>query len=60
MPQTDRSTPSRYTSRSDRFTPVDRSSVSTSHQNFPVRKEKEPDKFDGRTVEWKDFIVHFE
>ena len=60
MPQTDRSTPRRHTSRSDRFTPVDRSFVSTSHQNFPVRKEKEPDKFDGRTVEWKDFIVHFE
>ena len=26
----------------------------------PVRREKEPDKFDGRTVEWKDFLVHFE
>ncbi|MES9884703.1 MAG: hypothetical protein ABW185_28000 [Sedimenticola sp.] len=24
------------------------------------RREKEPDKFDGRTVEWRDYIVHFE
>ena len=24
------------------------------------RKEKEPDKFDGKSVEWKDFIVQFE
>ena len=24
------------------------------------RKEKEPDKFDGRNVEWRDYIVHFE
>ena len=24
------------------------------------RKEKEPDKFDGRNVEWRDNIVHFE
>lgn len=24
------------------------------------RREKEPDKFDGRRVEWKDFIVQFE
>ncbi|KAK3590793.1 hypothetical protein CHS0354_038731 [Potamilus streckersoni] len=25
-----------------------------------VRKEKEPDKFDGKNVEWQDYIVHFE
>ena len=25
-----------------------------------VRREKEPEKFDGRTVDWKDYIVHFE
>ncbi|KAL3885399.1 hypothetical protein ACJMK2_025462 [Sinanodonta woodiana] len=24
------------------------------------RKEKEPDKFDGKNVEWQDYIVHFE
>ena len=24
------------------------------------RKEKEPDKFDGKNVEWRDYIVHFE
>jgi hypothetical protein len=60
MPQTDRSTRRRHILRSGRFTPVDGSFVSTSYQNHPVRKEKEPDKFDGRTVEWKDFIVHFE
>ena len=24
------------------------------------RKHKEPDKFDGKSVEWKDFLVHFE
>ena len=26
----------------------------------PVRREKEPDKFDGDSVEWKDFLVLFE
>ncbi|XP_071123346.1 uncharacterized protein [Mytilus edulis] len=25
-----------------------------------TRREKEPEKFDGRSVDWKDFIVHFE
>lgn len=25
-----------------------------------VRREKEPEKFDGRNVDWKDYIVHFE
>lgn len=28
--------------------------------SFKPRREKEPDKFDGRRVEWKDFIVQFE
>lgn len=28
--------------------------------SFMPRREKEPDKFDGRSVEWKDFIVQFE
>ncbi|CAC5392158.1 unnamed protein product [Mytilus coruscus] len=25
-----------------------------------VRREKEPEKFDGKSVDWKDYIVHFE
>ena len=28
--------------------------------SHPVRREKEPDKFYGRTVEWKDFLVLYE
>lgn len=28
--------------------------------SFMPRREKESDKFDGRSVEWKDFIVQFE
>lgn len=28
--------------------------------HFTKRKEKEPDKFDGRNVEYRDFIAHFE
>ena len=39
---------------------IDTHSSSNKEQTLPVRKEKDPDKFDGRTVEWKDFIVHFE
>lgn len=27
--------------------------------SFMLRREKEPDKFDGRSVEWKDFVVQF-
>ena len=26
----------------------------------PKRREKEPDKFDGRNVAWQDYLVHFE
>lgn len=44
--------------RSDRS--IDTSRVNSSNNSHPIRKEKEPDKFDGRSVEWKDFIVHFE
>lgn len=25
-----------------------------------MRREKEPDKFDGKSVDWQDYIVHFE
>ena len=25
-----------------------------------VRREKEPDKFDGKSVDWRDYVVHFE
>ena len=33
----------------------------SSVQKHPlVRREKEPDKFDGRSVDWQDNIVHFE
>ena len=61
-PQSDRSTPRHHFSQPDRLTSVDRSFVTSSLPSHPItgRKEKEPDKFDGRTVEWKDFIVHFE
>ena len=45
---------------SNRFTSVNTPRVNSSNHSHPVRKEKEPDKFDGRSVEWKDFIVHFE
>ena len=30
------------------------------HPRRPKRKEKEPDKFDGKNVAWQDYIVHFE
>lgn len=26
----------------------------------PIRREKEQEKFDGKSVDWKDYIVHFE
>ncbi|VDI07463.1 Hypothetical predicted protein [Mytilus galloprovincialis] len=34
--------------------------VSFRKPNSIMRKEKEPDKFDGRNVDWQDYIVHFE
>lgn len=65
--QTARTTPTQLgtlhslpSERSNRFTSVDTSRVNRSDHSQPVRKEKEPDKFDGRSVEWKYFIVHFE
>ena len=39
-------------------TSVDTPRVNRSNHSPPVRKEKESDKFDGRSVEWKDFIVY--
>lgn len=44
--------------KSDRCISVDTSRVNSTNNSHPIRKEKEPDKFDGRSVEWKDFIVH--
>lgn len=36
-------------------------SVPHKHVTFKTsRKEKEPDKFDGKNVDWRDYIVHFE
>ena len=49
-----------HTDKSYGLTSVDTPRVNRSNHCPPVRKEKEPDKFDGRSVEWKDFIVHFE
>ena len=34
--------------------------VNTGNSQAIKRKEKEPDKFDGRNIEWRDYIVHFE
>lgn len=58
-----KTTPSQHSfpsERSNRCTSIDTFQVKSSDHRHPVRKEKEPDKFDGRLVEWKDFIVHFE
>lgn len=46
--------------KSDRCISVDTSWVNSTNNSHPIRKEKETDKFDGRSVEWKEFIVHFE
>jgi hypothetical protein len=66
-PQTSRTVPTQLETlhpyspeMSNQFTSVDTPRVIRSNYSHPVRKEKEPDKFDGRSVEWKDFIVHFE
>ena len=50
-----------HTTPSHSSTQVDMVPLSTS-SSIPnrVRKQKEPDKFDGKSVEWKDFLVHFE
>ena len=29
-------------------------------QNLVCRKQKEPDTFDGKKIEWPDYIAHFE
>ena len=34
--------------------------VNTGNSQAIKRKEKEPDKFHGRNIEWRDYIVHFE
>lgn len=42
-------------------TPVPLRVMHPSTHNFrPYRKEKEPEKFDGRSVDWKDYFVYFE
>ena len=30
------------------------------NDNITKRKQKDPDKFDGKSIEWRDYIVHFE
>ena len=35
-------------------------SFSSTKKQPLVRREKEPDKFDGKSIDWQDYIVHFE
>lgn len=30
------------------------------HKSQMTRREKEPEKFDRKSTDWKDYIVHFE
>ncbi|VDI00611.1 Hypothetical predicted protein [Mytilus galloprovincialis] len=32
----------------------------TLHEKRIVRREKEPQSFDGKTIDWQDYLVHFE
>ena len=32
----------------------------THNDNITKSKQKDPDKFDGKSIEWRDYIVHFE
>jgi hypothetical protein len=53
--------PSHYSSQARGILPVLPPAIPYNYvPNGPGTREKEPDKFDGKSVEWCDYIIHFE